>query len=68
MYQMLFSVMDGSIEKTEMSSYTMGHHIDVLKDYILNTPEDAGRTYDCVKQRNALIDKNLKYLNSQNDS
>jgi 4-O-beta-D-mannosyl-D-glucose phosphorylase len=41
-------------------------HIDILKDYILNTPVDAGRTFDCVKQRNELIDKNLNYLNYQN--
>ena len=41
-------------------------HIDIIKDYILNTPEDAGRTFDCVKQRNELIDQNLKYLNSPN--
>jgi 4-O-beta-D-mannosyl-D-glucose phosphorylase len=34
--------------------------IDRLTDYILNTPEDAGQTYDCVQQRMELIDRNLK--------
>lgn len=32
--------------------------VDQLVDYILNTPEDAGRTYDCVQQRIELINKN----------
>ncbi len=32
--------------------------VDQLTDYILNTPEDAGRTYDCVQQRIELIKKN----------
>ncbi|MEM6966412.1 MAG: glycosidase [Bacteroidota bacterium] len=36
--------------------------IEKLLDYIMNTPEDAGRTYDCVQQRIALIDKNQAFL------
>jgi 4-O-beta-D-mannosyl-D-glucose phosphorylase len=32
--------------------------IDRLTDYIMNTPEDAGRTYDCVQQRIDLINRN----------
>lgn len=38
--------------------------IDILKDYILNTPEDAGKTYDCVQQRVQLIKKNLNLMQS----
>jgi len=32
--------------------------LDVLVDYALNTPEDAGRTMACVDQRRALIEGN----------
>ena len=34
--------------------------IEKLMDYTFNTPEDPHRSVDCVKQRCALIDKNLK--------
>ena len=37
--------------------------IDKLMDYTFNTPSDALRSVDCVKQRCELIDKNLKVLN-----
>ncbi|MEE1024228.1 MAG: glycosidase, partial [Acutalibacteraceae bacterium] len=36
--------------------------IDKLVDYVFNTPEDAMRSVDCVKQRCELIDKNLELL------
>ncbi|MFV0402275.1 MAG: glycosidase, partial [Oscillospiraceae bacterium] len=36
--------------------------IDRLVDYTFNTPPDAGRTADCVKQRSGLIAKNLELL------
>ena len=34
-----------------------------LIDYILNTPEDAGRTYDCVQQRIDFINRNKPFEN-----
>lgn len=36
--------------------------IDKLVDYVFNTPEDAMRSVDCVKQRCELIEKNLELL------
>lgn len=36
--------------------------IKKLEDYIFNTPEDPLRSPDCVKQRCALIEENLKLL------
>lgn len=36
--------------------------IDKLVDYVFNTPEDAMRSVDCVKQRCELIDKNKELL------
>lgn len=36
--------------------------IDRLLDYVLNTPEDPLRSYACVEQRYALIQKNLELL------
>lgn len=36
--------------------------VDKLLDYAFNTPADPLRSRDCVTQRNALIDKNLKNL------
>ena len=36
--------------------------IDKLIDYVFNTPADAMRSVDCVKQRIGLIDANLKLL------
>lgn len=41
--------------------------IDRLTDYVFNTPEDAGRSADCVKQRKALIDKNRKLLRMEKE-
>lgn len=39
--------------------------IDILKDYILHTPEDPGNTFACVQQRRALVEKNLAYLRKE---
>ncbi len=36
--------------------------LDKLIDYVFNTPADALRSVDCVKQRIGLIDANLKLL------
>ncbi len=36
--------------------------LDRLKDYVFNTPTDPLRSFDCVKQRCALIEANLKLL------
>lgn len=37
-------------------------NVDKLLDYVLNTPEDALRSFACVEQRYALIKKNLEIL------
>ena len=36
--------------------------VSKLTDYVFNTPEDALRSVDCVKQRCELISKNLEYI------
>lgn len=36
--------------------------IEKMLDYVLNTPADPGRSYACVQQRLALIEKNLKLM------
>ncbi len=36
--------------------------IEKLMDYTFNTPSDALRSVDCVKQRYELINKNLEYM------
>lgn len=36
--------------------------IERVVDYVFNTPPDAARSVDCVKQRIELIEKNLKLL------
>lgn len=41
--------------------------LDRLVDYIVNTPEDAGRTYACVQQRLGLIERNRKSPNFRSD-
>jgi 4-O-beta-D-mannosyl-D-glucose phosphorylase len=38
--------------------------IDRLLDYVLHTPEDPLRSYACVEQRYALIEKNLRIMGS----
>ena len=39
--------------------------VEKLCDYVLNTPKDARRSVECVKQRCELIDRNLKLLHSE---
>ncbi len=39
--------------------------LDRMVDYVVNTPEDPGRSYGCVQQRKKLIDKNLAILKSK---
>lgn len=36
--------------------------VDKMLDYVLHTPEDPGRSYECVVQRRSLIEKNLRLL------
>ena len=38
--------------------------VEKLLDYVINTPQDPLRSFACVQQRNALIEKNLKILKS----
>ena len=38
--------------------------IDRMLDYVVNTPEDPGRSAACVTQRRDLISKNLEFLKS----
>ncbi|MCH6255091.1 glycosidase [Puniceicoccaceae bacterium K14] len=42
--------------------------VEKLVDYVTNTPADPLYTAACVKQRNALIDRNLAYLEEKDDS
>ena len=42
--------------------HVAGTTLEKLQDYVFNTPPDALRSPDCVKQRRALIDKNLALL------
>lgn len=57
---------DGSVYIYYASSDTRLHvaktDIDRLTDYVFHTPADALRSADCVKQRCALIEKNLRYF------
>lgn len=39
--------------------------IDQLIDYTFNTPSDPLRSVDCVKQRNSLIENNLRIINGK---
>ncbi|MCJ7820127.1 MAG: glycosidase [Bacteroidales bacterium] len=57
---------DGTVFVYYASSDTRMHvattTIEKITDYILNTPEDAGRTRLCAEQRDKMIEKNLKIL------
>jgi 4-O-beta-D-mannosyl-D-glucose phosphorylase len=59
---------DGSILIYYASSDTRIHvaktTIDMLLDYVMNTPPDVLRSAKVVQQRISLIDKNIRYLNS----
>jgi 4-O-beta-D-mannosyl-D-glucose phosphorylase len=39
--------------------------LDKLIDYVMNTPEDAGRTQLCAAQRDEMITKNLKIIDEK---
>ena len=57
---------DGTVFVYYASSDTRMHvattTMEKLTDYIMNTPEDAGRTQLCALQRDQMIEKNLKIL------
>jgi 4-O-beta-D-mannosyl-D-glucose phosphorylase len=57
---------DGTVFVYYASSDTRMHvaatTMEKLIDYVLNTPEDAGRTQLCAAQRDQMIEKNLKIL------
>lgn len=57
---------DGSVYIYYASSDTRLHvattDIDRLLDYAFNTPPDAMRSADCVKQRCSLIEKNNRFM------
>ncbi len=57
---------DGSIYLYYAASDTRLHvattTVALLEDYIFNTPKDPGRSNLCVKQRNEMIEKNLRIL------
>ena len=57
---------DGKIYIYYASSDTRMHVAETdaarLTDYVFNTPADALRSVDCVKQRMELIDRNLAFL------
>ncbi len=38
--------------------------LELMLDYVMNTPKDAGRTYACVHQRNEMIHRNLNIMKS----
>lgn len=57
---------DGTVFVYYASSDTRMHvattTMEKLIDYVLNTPEDPGRTQLCAAQRDQMIEKNLKIL------
>ncbi len=60
---------DGTVFIYYASSDTRMHvattTIDKLLDYVLNTPEDPGRTQLCAKQRNSFVERNLEILKNE---
>ncbi|MGD0552839.1 MAG: glycosidase [Sedimentisphaerales bacterium] len=40
--------------------------VDLMLDYVLNTPPEAGRSFACVQQRYKLISKNLPIMKAMN--
>ena len=60
---------DGTVYIYYASSDTRMHvattSIEKLLDYVLNTPEDAGRTQLCAAQRDELVKSNLQVLKDQ---
>ncbi|MNO60003.1 4-O-beta-D-mannosyl-D-glucose phosphorylase [compost metagenome] len=61
----LIATEDGNVYIYYASSDTRVHvattTVDKLLDYVINTPEDAMRSYACVEQRIGLIDRNLAF-------
>lgn len=59
---------DGKVFIYYASSDTRMHvattHVDLLLDYVKNTPPDAMRSFASAQQRSELIKKNLEYLKS----
>ncbi len=57
---------DGRVLLYYASSDTRMHVAETTKekllDYVFETPQDAGRSADCVAQRCALIEKNMAFL------
>lgn len=60
---------DGTVFVYYASSDTRMHvattTMEKITDYIMNTPEDAGRTQLCAVQRENMIEKNLKILSEK---
>jgi 4-O-beta-D-mannosyl-D-glucose phosphorylase len=60
---------DGTVFIYYASSDTRMHvattTIDKLLDYVMNTPEDPGRTQLCAEQRNSFVEKNLEILKNE---
>ena len=60
---------DGTVFIYYASSDTRMHvattTIEKLLDYILNTPEDPGRTQLCAEQRNSMVENNLSILTNE---
>jgi 4-O-beta-D-mannosyl-D-glucose phosphorylase len=48
---------------SDTRTYVASTTVDRLLDYVLNTPPDAGRSAACVRQRVALIERNLRLPN-----
>ena len=61
-----FSLLEGQNARSNASDDTRLHvatsTVERLTDYVFGTPSDALRSVDCVKQRCALISKNLAFL------
>ena len=57
---------DGTVFIYYASSDTRMHvattTLEILKDYIINTPEDGGNTSRCVEQRTVFIQENLEIM------
>ena len=60
---------DGTVFIYYASSDTRMHvattTLEKLLDYVLNTPEDAGRTQLCAVQRDAMVEKNLEVMQNE---
>lgn len=59
----VFIYYGGSDTRTHVVKST----VEKLLDYVINTPEDAFRTADCVQQRIGLIDKNEAFIRASSN-